>query len=104
AVLTHGFVNDEQGRKMSKRHGNVVEPIEACDKYGADVLRLWVASVDWQNDVPCGDALLKQVGENYRRIRNTLRFLLGNLSDFEPAGKDVTEDLDLWAIEQTDLL
>jgi isoleucyl-tRNA synthetase len=104
AVLTHGFVNDEQGRKMSKRLGNVVEPLEACERYGADVLRLWVASVDWENDVPCGDSLLKQIGENYRRIRNTMRFLLANLYDFDDPEFEPTEEVDLWAIEQTDLL
>jgi isoleucyl-tRNA synthetase len=104
-VLTHGFVTDEQGRKMSKRLGNVVEPIEACEKYGADVVRLWVASVDWENDVPCGEALLKQVGENYRRIRNTLRFLLSNLYDFDPEVHSAELlDLDEWAVEQTELL
>lgn len=104
AVLTHGFVNDEQGRKMSKRLGNVVEPIEASNRFGADVLRLWVSSVDWENDVPCGESLLQQVGENYRRIRNTLRFLLSNLYDYEPGHRYELSDLDEWALERVDLL
>lgn len=112
-VLTHGFVTDEQGRKMSKSLGNVVDPVEASNTYGADVLRYWVASVDYQNDVPCSDALLKQFGENYRTVRNTLRFLLGNLSDFEAVwaegyrcngGSEALLELDEWVIEQADLL
>ncbi|MEA2552162.1 MAG: isoleucyl-tRNA synthetase [Fimbriimonadaceae bacterium] len=104
-VVTHGFVTDSQGRKMSKRLGNVVDPVEASDKYGADVVRYWVASVDYANDVPCSDELLKQVGEHYRTVRNTLRFLLGNLSDFDPsAPKPMILDLDEWVIEQVDLL
>ncbi len=107
AVLTHGFVNDEQGRKMSKRLGNVVDPVEVCDKYGADVLRYWVASVEWENDVPCSEALLKQVGEHYRTVRNTLRFLLGNLYDYTPSPLNPQSsilDLDRWVMEQVDLL
>jgi isoleucyl-tRNA synthetase len=104
-VLTHGFVTDGEGRKMSKRLGNVVDPLEASNQYGADVLRYWVASVNYENDVPCSDALLKQVGEHYRTIRNTLRFLLGNLYDFEPRQPAVpVMELDEWVIEQTDLL
>ncbi|MBX3120442.1 MAG: isoleucine--tRNA ligase [Fimbriimonadaceae bacterium] len=103
-VLTHGFVNDEKGMKMSKRFGNVVDPNAACDTYGADILRYWAASVDWANDVPCGDNLLKQMGESYRTIRNTLRFLLGNLSDYTPGTTADLLELDQWVIEQTDLL
>lgn len=104
-VLTHGFVVDEKGEKMSKRKGNVVDPIEAADKYGADVLRFWAASVDYNDDVPCGENLLQQVGEAYRRIRNTLRFLLSNLYDFDPAsGASICMDLDRWAVERTKLL
>ncbi len=105
AVLTHGFVTDEKGFKMSKRLGNVVDPEKACDVHGADILRYWVASVDYTNDVPCSDALLKQFGENYRNVRNTLRFLLSNLSGFTPE-KATAEllPLDEWVVEQTDLL
>ena len=112
-VLTHGFVSDAQGRKMSKRLGNVVEPIAACEQYGADVVRYWVASVDYANDAPCSDELLKQFGENYRTVRNTLRFLLGNLSDFEAVwgdgytcngGPEPLMELDEWLVEQVDLL
>jgi isoleucyl-tRNA synthetase len=105
-VVTHGFVTDGEGRKMSKRFGNVVEPVEAAEKYGADVLRVWVANVDYANDVPCSDALLKQFGEQYRTIRNTLRFLLGNLQGFDPASHKPAEleDVDEWVIEQTELL
>jgi len=102
-VLTHGFVNDEKGMKMSKRLGNVVDPEKAANEYGADVLRFWVAGVDWANDVPCGDNLLKQMGEGYRTVRNTLRFLLGNLDDYDGSQPELL-DLDEWAVEQTDLL
>jgi len=103
-VVTHGFVNDEKGMKMSKRLGNAVEPADACDKFGADVIRYWVASVDYANDVPCSENLLKQFGENYRTVRNTLRFLLGNLAGFDAARNAEILDLDRWIMEQTDLL
>ncbi|MCP2727706.1 isoleucine--tRNA ligase [Limnofasciculus baicalensis] len=93
-VLTHGFVLDEKGRKMSKSEGNVVDPLIIIEggknqktepPYGADVLRLWVSSVDYSGDVPIGQTILKQLGDIYRKIRNTARFLLGNLHDFDPA-------------------
>jgi isoleucyl-tRNA synthetase len=83
-VLSHGFALDGEGRKMSKSIGNVVIPEKVMNQYGADILRLWVASVDYQADVRVSDAILKQVAEVYRKIRNTFRFLLGNLSDFNP--------------------
>ncbi|MHC0037241.1 isoleucine--tRNA ligase [Pseudoneobacillus sp. C159] len=83
-VLSHGFVLDGEGRKMSKSLGNVIVPAKVMDQLGADILRLWVASVDYQSDVRVSDAILKQVAEVYRKIRNTFRFLLGNLSDFNP--------------------
>jgi isoleucyl-tRNA synthetase len=102
AVLTHGFVLDEKGEKMSKSKGNVVDPIAASDKYGADILRYWAASVDYSQDVPCGDGLFKQAGEHYRRIRNTLRFLLANLYDYS-AKEDaqVIVLVDRWALAKT---
>ncbi len=93
-VLTHGFVLDEQGRKMSKSIGNVVDPAIVINggknqkqepPYGADVLRLWVSSVDYASDVPLGKNILKQMADVYRKIRNTARFLIGNLHDFDPA-------------------
>lgn len=93
SVLTHGFVLDEQGRKMSKSLGNVTDPQEVIEggknqkeepAYGADVLRLWVSSVDYANDVPIGKTILRQLADVYRKIRNTARFLLGNLHDFNP--------------------
>lgn len=104
-VLTHGFVTDGQGLKMSKRLGNVIDPVKASDEYGADVLRYWVAGTDYANDVPCSDAILKQFGESYRNIRNALRFLIGNLKGFEPelAPKDILP-VDEWVIEQVELL
>ena len=83
-VLTHGFVKDEEKRKMSKSLGNVIEPQRVIEKYGADVLRLWVASSDYTNDVSVSMSILEQQVDVYRKIRNTLRFMLGNLSDFDP--------------------
>src|SRR5690606_19017532 len=83
-VLSHGFALDGEGRKMSKSLGNVVVPEKVMKQLGADILRLWVASVDYQSDVRVSDAILKQVAEVYRKIRNTFRFLLGNLNDFNP--------------------
>jgi isoleucyl-tRNA synthetase len=83
-VLTHGFVVDENGRKMSKSMGNVVEPDEVIKQYGADVLRLWVASVNYTDDIPIGKNMLAQLAEVYRKLRNTARYLLGNLNDFDP--------------------
>ncbi|WP_077211453.1 isoleucine--tRNA ligase [Bacillus dakarensis] len=83
-VLSHGFALDGDGRKMSKSLGNVVVPAKVMNQLGADILRLWVASVDYQADVRVSDAILKQVAEVYRKIRNTFRFLLGNLADFDP--------------------
>jgi isoleucyl-tRNA synthetase len=83
-VLSHGFVLDGEGRKMSKSIGNVIIPAKVMNQLGADILRLWVASVDYQSDVRISDNILKQVSEVYRKIRNTIRFLLGNLFDFNP--------------------
>lgn len=83
-VLSHGFTLDGEGRKMSKSLGNVIDPQKVIQMYGADILRLWVASVDYQADLPLSDKILKQVAEAYRKIRNTFRFLLGNLNDFQP--------------------
>lgn len=85
SVLTHGFVLDESGRKMSKSLGNVVDPNSVIREYGADVLRLWVASVDYTNDVRIGKNTLHQMAEVYKKVRNTVRFILGNLYDFDPA-------------------
>ncbi|MFT8320760.1 MAG: isoleucine--tRNA ligase, partial [Bacillus sp. (in: firmicutes)] len=93
-VLSHGFVLDGEGRKMSKSLGNVMVPSKVMNQLGADILRLWVASVDFQADVRVSDAILKQVTEGYRKIRNTFRFLLGNLADFDPKTNSVAyEDL-----------
>jgi len=82
-LVSHGFVLDGEGRKMSKSLGNVVDPNKIADSLGADIFRLWVASVDYQSDVRLSDDLLKQVAESYRKIRNTFKFLLGNLFDFD---------------------
>ncbi|HEY9868249.1 MAG TPA: isoleucine--tRNA ligase, partial [Candidatus Obscuribacterales bacterium] len=93
-VLTHGFVVDETGRKMSKSLGNVVEPDDVIKQYGADVLRLWVASVNYTDDIPIGKNMLAQLAEVYRKLRNTARYMLGNLFDFDPARHRVaTEEL-----------
>ncbi|MBN8778061.1 isoleucine--tRNA ligase [Thiobacillus sp.] len=84
ALLTHGFVVDGKGHKMSKSKGNVVAPQKVMDQYGADILRLWVATTDYSGELSISDEILKRVVESYRRIRNTLKFLLANLSDFDP--------------------
>ncbi|PLT34282.1 isoleucine--tRNA ligase [Bacillus sp. V5-8f] len=89
-VLSHGFALDGEGRKMSKSIGNVVVPAKVMNQLGADILRLWVASVDYQSDVRVSDPILKQVAEVYRKIRNTFRFLLGNLDGFNPEADKVS--------------
>lgn len=103
-VLTHGFVLDEHKRPMSKSLGNVISPLEIVDKFGADVLRLWVASEDYRADVSISKKSLDNILSAYRRIRNTLRFLLGNISDFDPSADRVAygalgED-DRWCLHQ----
>ncbi len=104
AVVTHGFVVDGQGNKMSKRLGNVIDPIQASDEYGADVLRYWAASVNYSNDVPCSKELIKIAGENYRSVRNCLRFLLANLADYDPADPQSSSLLDKWIMQASDQL
>ncbi|MBW1695534.1 MAG: isoleucine--tRNA ligase [Deltaproteobacteria bacterium] len=84
SVLTHGFVVDEEGKKMSKSLGNIIAPKEVIDKYGAEILRLWVAASDYRDDIRISENILKQLSDAYRRIRNTCRFMLGNLFDFDP--------------------
>ena len=98
-VLTHGFVVDETGRKMSKSVGNVVDPDDVIKQYGADVLRLWVASVNYTDDVPIGKNMLVQLAEVYRKLRNTARYLLGNLHDFDPS-KDAVPYEELGGLEK----
>jgi len=102
AVLTHGFVLDGEGNKMSKSAGNVVAPQEVIKQYGAEILRLWVASQDYQEDVRISPAILVQLGEAYRKIRNTARFMLSNLYDFDPVVHrvhfDQLPELDRWAL------
>jgi isoleucyl-tRNA synthetase len=104
-VLTHGFTVDEQGRKMSKSLGNVIAPQKVLGTLGADVLRLWVAATDYANEIAVSDEILKRMADSYRRIRNTVRFLLGNLAGFDPATHAVPVDkmvaLDAWAVART---
>ena len=97
--LTHGFVLDGDGRKMSKSLGNVIDPLKIMKQSGADILRLWVASVDYQSDVRISNNMMKQVSESYRKIRNTIRFMLGNLFDFNPL-KDRVEFNDLNEVDK----
>ena len=103
AVLTHGFVMDEQGRKMSKSMGNVTAPQEVIDKFGADILRLWVVSSDYSEDLRIGAEILKHQSEHYRRMRNTLRYLLGALDGYSKAEtvepKDMPE-LERWVLHR----
>lgn len=88
-VISHGFALDGQGRKMSKSLGNTIDPLSVCKEYGADILRLWVASVDYQADFGISKEIIKQISDSYRKIRNTYRFLLGNLFDFDPEQDEV---------------
>ena len=98
-LLTHGFATDGQGRKMSKSLGNVMAPQEISDKMGAEIVRLWVASTDYSGDLNIDDKILARVVDAYRRIRNTMRFLLANVSDFDPA-KDAVADANLLEIDR----
>ncbi|MGI9951124.1 isoleucine--tRNA ligase [Moorellaceae bacterium AZ2] len=102
AVLTHGFLVDEEGRKMSKSLGNGIDPADVIREMGADILRLWVASADYRRDVAASPKILQQLAEAYRKIRNTFRFLLGNLYDFDPNRDRVPYgemlELDRWAL------
>ena len=103
-VLTHGFVVDGFGRKMSKSVGNVIAPEEVIKKFGAEILRLWVAGEDYRDDIRLSDEILQRLSEGYRRIRNTCRFLLGNLHGFDPERDRVSveamESLDRWALHR----
>ena len=103
-VVTNGWTLDENGEAFSKSKGNGVNPLDVIKKSGADVVRWWVASQNFMEDTRCGENLLKQVGEMYRRVRNTFRFLLNNLYDFDPATDAVQstdmEELDRWALAQ----
>jgi isoleucyl-tRNA synthetase len=107
-VLTHGFTVDEKGRKMSKSLGNVVAPQKVMNTLGADVLRLWVSATDYANEIAVSDEILKRMADSYRRMRNTLRFLLGNLHGFDPARHALPVDellaLDRWALSRTHTL
>jgi isoleucyl-tRNA synthetase len=105
AVATNGWTLDEQGRAMSKSLGNGVDPVEIADKMGSEIVRLWVASVDFREDVRCSDNLMQRVAENYRKIRNTIRAMLGNLYDFDVQNNAVPfaemEGLDQFMLGQT---
>lgn len=107
-ILTHGFVNDGTGRKMSKSVGNTVAPEDVIKVYGADILRLWCASVDYRDDIKISDNILKQMAEAYRRVRNTARYILGNTSDFDSSVDAVPYDklheVDKWALHKLEEL
>ncbi len=101
-VITHGMIVDESGDKMSKSKGNGISPQDIIDKYGADLLRLWVVSADYKTDMRISDGILKQLSESYRKIRNTARYILGNIHDFNP-NKDMVDveklsEIDRWAL------
>ena len=103
AVLTHGFVLDEEGRKMSKSLGNVIAPQDVMKQSGADILRVWVVASDYAEDLRIGPEILKHMGDSYRRLRNTLRYLLGALAGFSPAeavGPDAMPELERWVLHR----
>lgn len=105
-IITHGWTVDGEGRKMSKSLGNGIDPQEIIGKYGADILRLWVASADYHADIRISPEILKQISDNYRKIRNTARYCLGNLYDFDPnkdmVANDELEELDKYALMKLD--
>jgi len=104
AVLTHGFVLDKDGRPMSKSLGNVIAPEEIISKFGVEILRLWVAATDYRDDIRLGQETLQRLSDAYRRIRNTARYILGNLAGFDPATDQVSDEelleLDRWALSR----
>lgn len=107
AILTHGWVVDEDGRKMSKSLGNGISPQDIIKEYGADILRLWVLSSDFKSDISVSRDILKQISEAYRKIRNTARYILGNTSDFDPDNKveyKDMEEIDKWALSRLNKL
>ena len=101
SILTHGFTVDEKGEKMSKSKGNVVAPQEVSKKYGTEILRLWVATSDYSGDIKISDNILKQVAEQYRKIRNTIRFLLANVNDLEEIKIDNPSMVDKWILARS---
>lgn len=108
SVLTHGFTVDEKGHKMSKSLGNVIAPEKVIQSLGADILRLWISSTDYRKEIAVSDEILKHTAEAYRRVRNTIRFLLANLHDFDPLIDSVATNkmlsLDIWILERAKLL
>ncbi len=104
SVLTHGFTVDEKGMKQSKSLGNYVNALDEVAKYGSDVLRLWVSSVNYQEDIRCNDEIIGRTQDAYRKIRNTLRYLFGNIDDFDPSSNSVAYDqmfeIDKWAMQK----
>ncbi|MHC4368633.1 MAG: isoleucine--tRNA ligase, partial [Planctomycetota bacterium] len=104
SVLTHGFTVDENGMKQSKSLGNYVNALEEVEKYGSDILRLWVASVNYQEDIRCNDEIIGRTQDAYRKIRNTLRYLFGNIDDFDPTLISIDYDqmfeIDKWAMQK----
>jgi len=108
SALTHGFTVDAKGQKMSKSKGNVIAPQKVINNLGADIIRLWIASTDYTAEIAVSDEILKRASDAYRRIRNTARYLLSNINDFDPANDCVPTDklleLDKWAIEKTSRL
>ena len=104
SVLTHGFTVDEKGRKMSKSLGNVIAPDKVINSLGADILRLWVASTDYRGEIAVSDEILQRNAEAYRRLRNTTRFLLANIHDFDPQQNTVPPEkmlaLDRWVVDR----
>jgi len=104
-VVTHGWTLDEQGRPMSKSLGNAISPNEICERWGADLLRLWVASVEYQADMKMSERVMTQLSEAYRKIRNTFRFAMSNLGDFDPTRDALPnsklEEIDQWMLDRT---
>src|SRR5258708_36047404 len=104
-VVTPGWTLDEQGQAMSKSRGNDVDPVDIADRLGGEIVRMWVASVDFREDVVGSEKMMLRVAENYRKIRNTFRYILGNLYDFDPAKDSIAfeemEELDQYLLHET---